>query len=55
MATPLLNARVDTETVEALDALAAERGVNRSDLVRLALADLLAGSNGSTTKQKGKG
>lgn len=55
MATPLLNARVDTETVEALDALAAERGVNRSDLVRLALADLLARAERSSTKRNGKG
>jgi predicted DNA-binding protein len=42
MATPLLNARVDTETVEALDALAGQRGTTRSDLVREALARLLA-------------
>ena len=41
MATPLLNARVDTETVEALDALAAAQGKTRSDIVREALARIL--------------
>lgn len=38
MSTPLLNARVPHDLVDALDALAAEQGTTRSDQVRLALA-----------------
>lgn len=41
MSTPLLNARVAPELVAELDTIAAERGVNRSDLVREAIAQLL--------------
>ncbi len=41
MNTPLLNARVPADVVAELDALAAEQGKTRSDLVREALARIL--------------
>lgn len=53
MNTPLLNARVAPEVVAELDTLAAERGVNRSDLVREAIAQLLE-ANQATRKSKGR-
>ena len=40
--TPLLNARVATEVVARIDALARSVGVTRSDLVRAAITELLA-------------
>lgn len=53
MSTPLLNARVAPEMVAELDTLAAERGVNRSDLVREAIAQLLE-ANQADEKAKGQ-
>ena len=50
MPTPLLNARVDPETVAKLDALAAERGATRSDLVREALALILSDAKAKETR-----
>jgi len=48
MITPLLNARVAPELVAKLDILAAERGVNRSDLVREAISQLLDAAQSTT-------
>lgn len=37
----LLNARVDPDTFDALDRIAADRGTSRSELVREAIARML--------------
>jgi predicted transcriptional regulator len=47
--TPLLPVRIAPEVVAQLDALAAERGTTRSDLVREALARILDEAKQETT------
>jgi predicted transcriptional regulator len=41
MPTPLVNLRLDTNMVAAVDRLAAKRGTNRSEIIREAVARVL--------------
>lgn len=48
MSTPLLNARVPHDVLDALDAMAAAQGTSRSDQVRMALSAWVSDHDGAT-------